>query len=242
MSKRFKGKTCVYCNQGESIRQGDHVFAREFFLEDERSNLIKVPACDLCNNEKSKIEHYLTAVLPFGGRHGDAKINLSTKVASRLNKNKKLHKDLAANRGYLHGDPTNGEQGRAMVLPFDGKIYAKLFEYILKALVWHHWNMYIEKDTVLYSTSLSKFGEELFEKNIFSLRCENRITNVLGKNTFRYTGIQVPENKQITFWLFEVYNGLVTSEKNTFSDEYSDCLLAMSGDKKTIDSFAELFV
>lgn len=240
MSKQFKEKTCVYCNKRKSIKQGDHVFARKFFLENERENLIKVPACNICNNEKSKIEHYLTAVLPFGGRHIDAKENLSNNVAPRLNKNKKLHRHLEANREYLNGDPTTGELGRAMVLPFDGETYAKLFEYILKALVWHHWNMYIQENTILYSTSLSKFGEELFEKHIFSLTCEDRITNVLGKNTFRYRGIQVPENKQITFWLFKVYNGLVTAEENSFNKEYSDCLLAMSGDQKTIDSFKEL--
>ena len=241
MSKRFLGKTCVYCNQGKSIRQGDHVFARKFFLEEERNRLIKVPACDDCNNEKSKIEHYLTSVLPFGGRHIDARKNLTVNVPSRLNKNKKLHRLLGANRDYLDGDPTTGENGRALVLPFNGKKYAKLFEFLLKALVWHHWGMYITQDTIVYSTSLTKFGENLFEKYIFSLRCENRIINVLGKDTFRYTGIQLPENKQVTFWLFEIYNGLVTAEEASFTREYSNCILVMSGDKKTIDSFTELF-
>ncbi len=241
MSKKFLGKTCVYCNQRKSIRQGDHVFARKFFLEEERSDLIKVPACDICNNEKSKIEHYLTSVLPFGGRHIDARENLTINVPSRLNKNKKLHRHLEANRDYLDGDPTTGENGRALVLPFDGKKYAKLFEFILKAMVWHHWGMYINQETFVYSTSLSKFGEDLFEKHIFSLSCENRIMNVLGKDTFRYTGIQVPENNQITFWLFEIYNGLVTAEEASFAKENSDCILAMSGDKKTINSFMELF-
>ncbi len=241
MSKKFHNKTCVYCNQRKSIRQGDHVFARKFFLEEERNNLIKVPACDICNNEKSKIEHYLTTVLPFGGRHIDAKTNLSVNVPSRLNKNKKLTRHLEGNRGYLDCDPTTGENGRTLTLPFDGEKYVKLFEFILKALVWHHWGLYISQDTIVYSTSLSKFGEELFEKHIFSLRCENRIINVLGKNTFRYTGIQIPEDKQTTLWLFEVYNGFVTAEDTSFTKEYSDCTLAMSGDKKTIDSFMELF-
>lgn len=108
-------------------------------------------------------------------------------------------------------------------------------------MVWHHWGTYITQDTIVYSTSLSKFGEKLFEEHIFSLKCENRIINVLGKDTFRYTGIQLPENKQISFWLFEIYNGLVTAEETNFTKEYSDCMLAISGDKKNIDSFMELF-
>ena len=45
---------------------GDHVIARGFFLPSERGELPQVPACKQCNNEKSRIEHHLTTVLPFG--------------------------------------------------------------------------------------------------------------------------------------------------------------------------------
>src|ERR1700693_690251 len=96
MSKRFKGKTCVYCGAAPSTTTGDHVFAREFFINARRGNLPKVPACEACNHEKSKLEHYLTAVLPFGGRHTDSAQNLSTLVEPRLAKNAKLHSALSA--------------------------------------------------------------------------------------------------------------------------------------------------
>jgi len=75
MSKRFKNKLCVYCLKNPSTPTGDHIFAREFFMQDRRANLPKVPACKHCNNEKSQLEHYLTAVLPFCGRHPDASGN-----------------------------------------------------------------------------------------------------------------------------------------------------------------------
>ncbi len=63
MSKRFRDKPCDYCLTNPSTATGDHVFAREFFPEAARANLPKVPACESCNNEKSRLEHYLTAVL-----------------------------------------------------------------------------------------------------------------------------------------------------------------------------------
>ena len=47
------------------------MFAREFLLTDRRASFPKLPACETCNNVKSKLEHYLTAVLPFGGQHTD---------------------------------------------------------------------------------------------------------------------------------------------------------------------------
>ncbi len=91
-SKKYKGKPCVYCQENESIAQGDHVFFRKLFLEEERKNLIKVPACDYCNTEKSKLEHYLANILGFGGRHPDAKENLESLIPPRLEKIRNLQK------------------------------------------------------------------------------------------------------------------------------------------------------
>ena len=55
MSKKFKGKLCVYCGTGES-ETADHVVAREFFPETHRDGLPKVPACKACNAAKAALE------------------------------------------------------------------------------------------------------------------------------------------------------------------------------------------
>jgi|SRR6516165_636442 hypothetical protein len=89
--KQFAGQLCVYCNSNPAVVP-DHVFAREFFLVNQRDNLPQVPACDKCNNEKSRLEHHLTALLPFGGSHADALTNLETMVPKRLAKNARLHR------------------------------------------------------------------------------------------------------------------------------------------------------
>ena len=67
MRNRFKRLPCVYC--GKRATTDDHVFAAKFFLERERGNLPKVPACQKCNNEKSHLEDYLMVVLGFGAMH-----------------------------------------------------------------------------------------------------------------------------------------------------------------------------
>jgi hypothetical protein len=64
MSKKFRGKKCVYCCAAVSVT-ADHVFARELFLKSRRANLPKVPACNACNQKKSVLEHYVTTLLPF---------------------------------------------------------------------------------------------------------------------------------------------------------------------------------
>ena len=65
MSKKFKNKMCVYCGEAKSAT-ADHVFSRELLLKAHRGDLPKVPACESCNHEKSVLEHYVSAILPFG--------------------------------------------------------------------------------------------------------------------------------------------------------------------------------
>ena len=90
----FKGQPCIYCLVRPSMNQGDHVFARQLFPVSERDNLPKVPCCDQCNNDKSRLEHYLVTVLPFGAQHADSLSNLKTMVPPRLVKNQRLNREL----------------------------------------------------------------------------------------------------------------------------------------------------
>src|SRR5438552_3077487 len=93
MSKKFKGKPCVYCRDRLS-EDGDHVVSRMFFPINRRAHLPKVPACKACNNEKSLLEHYLTAVMPFGARHADA-AEVIEMTPARLAANRALHERIA---------------------------------------------------------------------------------------------------------------------------------------------------
>jgi hypothetical protein len=71
-SKKYKGKTCAYCGRVGVSETGDHVFARQFVLEQHRGNLPQVPACQPCNSEKSGLETYLLQLLPLGANQSDA--------------------------------------------------------------------------------------------------------------------------------------------------------------------------
>jgi ribosomal protein L40E len=94
MKKNFKGKICAYCGSAQAATD-DHIFARSLFLEGDRPDLPKAPACRKCNEAKSKLEHYVTAVLPFGGRHPQAGENLLKMVPRRLDKNRRLGQEMA---------------------------------------------------------------------------------------------------------------------------------------------------
>ena len=82
MSKKYKGKVCVYCAVRKSD-SADHVVAREFFPDTHRDDLPKAPACQSCNRGKADLERKLTALLPFGSGHEAAVQTLLAKGRMR---------------------------------------------------------------------------------------------------------------------------------------------------------------
>lgn len=213
MSKKYKGKTCVYCADAISVT-GDHVFAREFFLENQRDNLPQVPACEKCNNRKSALEHYLTAVLPFGGMHAQAEETLKMMVPRRLASNKKLHRLLRD--GMIHLEDNGSSKGG--LFPMDGNAVTQLFEFIAKGLSWFHWGTIIEKTSIVSAMALTKTGVAFFRERFFALNAKARVENTVGDRVFSYTGIQAVDTDQITVWLFEAYAGLRMTDKDDIKD------------------------
>ena len=145
VSKKFKGKLCANCARATATTD-DHVFAREFFLREDRHKLPKAPACQECNGSKSRLEHYLTAVLPFGGRHPQAVEALQSGVPPRLAKNRKLQRKLANTM-----EPAWVREGTGLFQPtsmisFDGAQLEELLKYIARGLAWHHWNLYLGRE------------------------------------------------------------------------------------------------
>lgn len=231
MNKKYKGKQCVYCAETVSVT-GDHIFAREFLIKSQRQNLPKVPACNECNNKKSILEHYLTTILPFGALHTNAKQNLVTMVPKRLTKNQKLHNSLRTRMTYK-----THEGMRRLFIPIDGNSILDLFKYIAKGLTWFHWNTTIKKTSFVFSTVITKTGEQMFNKYLLSLKAKNRVENTIGIDSFLYTGAQGVDTDQLTIWKFRIYGGLAMAEKNVLGQ----CIIVITGPSNIEDSIISSF-
>ena len=208
-SKKHKGMTCVYCGINRS-ETADHVFAKEFFVPSQRANLPQVPACRNCNCEKSKLEHYLTAILPFGGRHPDALENLEALVPRRLERNAKLYRELQTET-RRHWSLESGVIQPLGALPFDSKRLNALFQYVTQGLLWHHFRQRIANDDRVSVWMLSDAGKRLFEREFFSKPATARVQVALGNDTIRYEGIQAVDAPQASIWRFEIYGALKVS-------------------------------
>jgi len=61
-SKKRKNGICVYCGRQGRVTD-HHIPPKNLFSEDDRTNLIKVPSCESCNNQASKDDEYFRLVL-----------------------------------------------------------------------------------------------------------------------------------------------------------------------------------
>lgn len=201
-SKKFSGELCVYCNRSPAV-EPDHVFARGFFLVNQRGNLPQAPACRKCNTEKSRVEHHLTALLPFAGRHADALANLQTTVMKRLANNARLHKELVHGRGTTWNRSEGGLLVRQMTLPMGGQL-EKLFEYIAKGLLWHHWKVRLTNDHTVVAGLVPDNFLDAFSK----VPPDRRVNVNLGDDTVSYQGLQGDDYPELSAWEFTMYGGL----------------------------------
>ena len=230
MSKKFKGKLCVYCVERISV-SSDHVFAREFFLPEDRNNLPKVPACSKCNGNKSELEHYVTMVLPFGGRHESAKANLREMIPKRLKKNIRLH-HLLKNGSTKVWVNQNKLLIPTIALPFDSDRLKALFELITRGLLWFHWGVYLTQDHIIDVIMFTRRGEEYFEKNFISLRPRACVRGNLGKGTIVYYGAQGVDCPEISVWYFSLFGGVVLCDLKDSLVETSSRIGVMTGPKE----------
>ncbi len=211
MSKKFKGKTCVYCAKRAST-SADHVIAREFLLPGKRENLPKVPACDICQREKSKLEHYLTTVLPFGARHPDAALTLERLVPKRLAKNVALHRQIANQMSTVWTDEL-GFYAPTKAIPLDDNAVDILFSFIVKGLIWHHWKTWLPVDHFIQTRMYTLYGLQWFHDHIFSLNAGAVAKGNLGNGVFVYEGHQGVKAPHVTAWRMSLYGLIVPGDE-----------------------------
>jgi len=233
VSKKFKGKVCVYCAEGLSATR-DHVFAREFFLPGGAQTLPQVPACASCNGLKSTLEHYLTAILPFGGRHEDSRVNLERMVPPRLKKNQKLHHHLAARISTRWAKERAGLIVPVGTIPLDFSKVRALFSLIVKALVWHHWRTYLTRNHFVTVLALSPHGEMAFERKFFRANVRDRVGANLGNGTFVYEGVQGVDYPETTAWRFLIYGGATFGGDPLVPEQGSSVIGAFTGHRRVL--------
>jgi hypothetical protein len=204
-SKKYRGKPCAYC--GAKATGPDHVIGRGFFLPQDRDGLPQVPSCDVCNRKKSALETEMMALLPFGGRHPAALVNLRDMVPHRLKNNQRLHGRLRQNHDRVWAEDDSGLVVSMMTLPVDAERLLKLYEWIARGLLWFHWHVLLTNGHDATVMALGQAGDEYFD-NLFSRRAAARVSENLKNGTFQYEGAQAVDDPFVTIWRLSLYAGI----------------------------------
>jgi hypothetical protein len=208
-SKRFKNKPCAYCGRTDVPTEQEHILARSFVLKGSHVGpWPSAPACRSCNKDKANLEHYVTAVAPFGGRHRDARVNLEQNER-RLVKNQKLARSLNMRPadGWVKHD---GMWVRPSEVEFDWEKLGALCAYLAKGLARHHWGVVVGGEDCFVDVHLPLVGiaRANYEKLRRARTGAERIAGSIGGDTFVYAGAQAETNPRITVWEMKLYGGL----------------------------------
>jgi hypothetical protein len=232
MSKQFKGKTCAYCAVPDASDTGDHVLARQFVAVQHRSEIPKVPACATCNGKKAALEAYVTAILPFGGRHAGALVNLTTNVPKRLERNQKLDRALSAGQSRVWSREPSGLLVNAMALPLDGERLKALVGLIVRGLMFHHWAVALGPDMMVETLSLTKRGEAFFDR-YSKMNAKQRAADNIGDGALVSEGVQGVDNDAVSFWQLSLYGGVTVASDD--GKHWSSKFGVMTGPKAIAD-------
>lgn len=240
MNNKYKGKPCAYCVVTPAVT-GDHIFARKFFLEHRRADLPQVPVCDKCNREKAKLEHYLTAILPFGGQHSDALTNLETMVPKRLAKNVKLHTALANSQQLVWNIAPSGLILPTISVSIDSNQIAQLFSFIVRGLTWYHWQTYLSPDEPVKVRFITEAQSQKMDA-VFALGNSEQRSNNLGDGTAVYRVTRSIANPELSLWEFSLYGGLqLAGEDIELGNELCKVIAVTGNDKNFSELFKALF-
>lgn len=220
MSKKFWHKTCAYCGVPHSSQTTDHVLARVFLAKSLRQEIPKVPACQNCNQKKSVLEHYASAVLPFAGRHSDAAVRLNEDVPGRLQRNRPLHRQLQSGMHRIW-IKENGIVLRTTAIPLDWQRIELLINFIARGLMYYHWQIALGKDVNVDVTALTSAGELFFTK-MKQWRCAQSVSGNIGEGALIYEGRQGTDNVEISIWELSLFGGMMmaNSERRTISTKF----------------------
>ncbi|WP_316365376.1 HNH endonuclease signature motif containing protein [Candidatus Thiodiazotropha sp. CDECU1] len=231
MSKKYKKKLCVYCAERPSST-ADHVIAREFFGINRRANLPKVPSCSTCNNQKSRIEHYLTSVLPFGSNHSSAREIFTLSAEKRLKKNLKLKRHLSSKISKRWTQNENGLYTYNMQLPIEQKFIIRLFEYIAQGLLYHHFNVVLGLEFFVNAVAVTDHGYNNFYNQFIGESKLGVVTANLADNGFSYIGRQGKDYPEMSIWFMKLYDGIKLVDVN--GNDTSSHIFASTGHKRIL--------
>jgi hypothetical protein len=208
MSKRYKGKTCVYCGVPNSSNSGDHVLARGFSLKRHRAGIPQVPACKSCNTKKSQLEQYLMVVMSFGAQHAWAKENLCKTVSKRLYRNAQLRKSIERTIAPSWLPSATGLLLRTSTVLVDSAKLDSWIAMLVQGLIWHHWEVVAHPSHDEIEILHLHQNSAAYLSRLLKMRGEAVAETTIGGGALTYQAQGAFNQLPTSVWRFTFYGGV----------------------------------
>ena len=159
------------------------------------------------------VEDYLTGVMPLGGRHADAMELMTNVMPRRLEKNKRLSREIA---NGLHANIVVTPDGKTYVdggkFRIDNSQFRKLALYIAKGLSHYHWGMFVGGENLvsdsLFLTPAGAGLVDAFAVEQFDLKEDGNFAD----GALVYEGYASTSIPGLTRWRMKLYNVRLTGD------------------------------
>ncbi|RYZ82676.1 MAG: hypothetical protein EOP06_21285 [Proteobacteria bacterium] len=204
---------CTYCGELRKPTK-DHVIPKALFPKPYPLNMITVPACEDCNNAKSRDDDFLRDILTsdiYGSQSMEAQKVFKSKVLSSVNQNSSDFARLIIAQGrvepfYSHG----GIQLDSLpTAPLDTARIDRIFSTLIRGLYYDARKLYIPKG---YNFNVMRYHPREFQQVYDELSATLKMRNprILG-NIFGATYTCAEEDPLTTIWLLWFYNNVCFS-------------------------------
>lgn len=235
MRKGYQGKTCAYCGEPGISSTSDHVIPRQFLPEHLRANLPQVPACAACNRAKSTDEHYLATVLPFGGNHPESSAMLERDIPRRLERNRRLHRELAAGQVNI-GLNEDGVIQPTIALDIEPERITRFARRMIQGLHAHHWEP-VPKEMWVGAGVLGPVGQQ-FQLELMHMS-GMRLRGDIGDGLFSYAALRSFEPPHVSAWWLRLFGGVLLGGDPNHPGFASRDLFGLVATKPAPEMFAD---
>ncbi len=210
--QRLKGQVnCAYCGLKLATTM-DHVIPQCLFLPPLPEVMVTVPACDDCNNSKSKNDDYLRDFLVtdvYCSEHPVAKNLAAGKVARSAQKNRS-RLARAAKTGAKWAPvytPAGLYLGHAYSVPLEGERINEIFRTIVRGL--YYWmGQGKERLPDDYVTEIRRVNDFNVREVVRGFQTVKAHGPYSLSNVFTFMATRTVEYPAVTAWLLGFYDGV----------------------------------
>lgn len=210
MNRKMKKKSikCYICNN--AVTSDEHVPAECFFPKGRRSNLITVPSCNIHNQETSKDDEYVRAIITMAkGANNIAADHFYSKVLKSFERRPALKARIMKEPLYLNYIENN-EATSGLTLNVERERFDKVMKKIAYGLHFHKYKETWEKELFI---STEKQMTPSYETDI--------LVPAIKEHGFK-NSIKVFEGNHPEIFQFAFIEFLNRSEKVVFMKFYED--------------------